>query len=232
MDLTTEEAEVRYGREVALRSLSLSFPLGSQALIVGRAASGKTSLLKLLAGLRLPSAGRLLWNEEDVSKLGATDRRARQGTFGFIFQSDALFDSMTVLQNVALPLERRGVSSAEAASRSQALLAEVGLGNAVGARPQQLSGGMKKRAGIARALIAQPQVLLADDPLAGLDPETRREIAALLRNASRGKTLIVAAPEAPDELPLERCLRVDCGAITFDGPLAELRADDDLEAMR
>lgn len=189
---------------------------GAQLIVTGEAASGKTTWLKCLAGLRRPTSGTVQWSNTDVAAMSATERRARQSAFGMVFQSDALFDSMTVLENVELPLLRRGVEVEQARERSMEALRRVGLEAARSKRPESLSGGMKKRVGVARAIVAQPTVLLADDPFAGLDPVTERSIAELLLEVSAGRTLIAAIPDPVDSLPVARLLRFEAGALVED----------------
>ncbi len=209
LSLEAQGLSVRFGRVVALEAVSLSVPFGTHAILTGEAATGKTVLLKALAGLQRPGAGVVRWNGDDVWALSEDERRARQAGFGFVFQTDALFDSMSVLDNVELPLLRRGVAPAEALSRAKEALAQVGLADAGAKRPEELSGGMKKRAGIARALVARPDVLLADDPFAGLDPDTEAQIAALLIEVSKGRTLLAALPDPTATLPLPQLLRLE-----------------------
>jgi phospholipid/cholesterol/gamma-HCH transport system ATP-binding protein len=155
----------------------------------------------------------VLWDEVSVARRGEVERRAAQVAFGMIFQSDALFDSLTVLDNVLLPLRKRRVPEAEARARAIAALERVGLGHALEKRPENLSGGMKKRAGVARAIVARPAVLIADDPFAGLDPVTEQSIADLLMEVSEGRTLIVALPDPVASLPVERAVKL-VGGVT------------------
>lgn len=213
MRLSTEHLELRFGPVVALRDVSLDFPAGSRTVLWGPAGGGKTSLLKCLAGLARPSAGHVWWDEADVAALDTAGRRALQVRFGMVFQSDALFDSLSVLDNVLLPLLKRRVPRAEALDRAHEALRRVGLLEAAGKRPENLSGGMKKRCGVARAIVARPQVLLADDPFAGLDPITERSIADLLLEVSEGRTLIVALPDPVDSLPLPRRVHFREGSV-------------------
>lgn len=213
MRIATEQLVITRGESFELRGLSLTFEPGEHVVLLGRSGSGKSTLLKALAGLLRPSSGRVLWDGEDPWALSAEERRARQAAFGMVFQTDALFDSDTVLQNVELPLIKRGVPRADAAVRAKTALASVRLANAAEQFPEHLSGGMKKRAGIARAIVARPQVLLADDPLAGLDPHTARTVAEVLREAARDRTLIVAMPDPADALPLGRTLRLEDGRL-------------------
>ncbi len=213
MQLELVSVGVRFGPVVALEAISLQLPPGTQAVLWGPAGGGKTMLLKVLAGLVLPTTGAVHWGNEDAASLGAERRREAQAAFGFVFQTDALFDSMTVLDNVRLPLRKREVPEAEATRRAEEALEQVGLSAAAGKHPEELSGGMKKRAGIARAIVARPQVLLADDPFAGLDPVTEGQIAKLLLKVSEGRTLIAALPDPIESLPLPLQLRIVAGRI-------------------
>jgi phospholipid/cholesterol/gamma-HCH transport system ATP-binding protein len=208
MHLSTHQLSQHFGAVRAFDALDLEFAVGSRTVLWGSAGGGKTSLLKCLTGLTLPSGGEVRWDGVSVSSMTPEERRARQVAFGMVFQSDALFDSLTVLDNVLLPLRKRGVPPAEALARAEEALAQVGLTRAAQKHPENLSGGMKKRAGVARAIVARPQVLIADDPFAGLDPNTERSIAELLLEVSAGKTLIVALPDPVPSLPIERTVHL------------------------
>lgn len=228
MELRAAGLTIRHGPRTVLESTDCLVPPGTRALVLGRSGSGKTTLLKALAGLLLPSLGRVTWDGQDVSKLTAPDRRKAQAAFGFVFQTDALFDSLTVRQNVMQPLLRRHVPEPEARERTDAVLRSVGLADAADTLPERLSGGMKKRAGLARALAARPAVLLADDPFAGLDPGTARQVARVLLDVAGTGTLLVAAPEAPVDLPLPRWLYLRGGRLVHDGaPAPELEQAPD-----
>lgn len=215
MDLALEHLTLQRGDTVALEGLSLAFPAGSRAVIWGPAGGGKTSLLKVLAGLLRPTGGTLRWGGDDVWALSVAERRRRQAGLAMIFQTDALFDSMPVLDNVLLPLSMREVPAEEARARAHEALDRVGLLAHAAKKPADLSGGMRKRAGIARALVTRPEVVLADDPFAGLDPVTERQIARLLLEVSEGKTLIVALPDPVESLPVERALRLEGGRVAL-----------------
>lgn len=215
--LACEGVTVRFGDVEALSDVTVSVQAGEQVVVTGQAASGKTTWLKCLAGLQRPTAGRVLWGDDDVATLTIEERRRRQSAFGMVFQSDALFDSMTVLENVLLPLTKRAVPRAEAMERADEVLRRVGLEAARNKRPEELSGGMKKRAGVARAIVSQPSVLLADDPFAGLDPVTERSIGELLLEVSRGRTLVAAVPDPVPSLPLSRVLRFEAGRLVGGG---------------
>ncbi|HZN93969.1 MAG TPA: ATP-binding cassette domain-containing protein [Myxococcales bacterium] len=212
MHLAAKDLTVRLEAQgcPALDGVSLDLPAGTQALVLGRSGAGKTLLLKALAGLLPEARPAIRWDGQPVAP-------GRQDAFGMVFQSDALFDSLTVQENVEYPLLRRGASPREAIARAADTLAEVGLLEVAGRLPDLLSGGMRKRAGLARALVARPQVLLLDDPLAGLDPLTAHGVAELVMQAAQGRTLLVAAPEPPSQLRLPRWIWLHQGRVVHDG---------------
>lgn len=214
MELAARSLSLTFGQVHALEDVTLSVPAGSRLVLCGPAGGGKTSLLKCLAGLVRPTAGAVTWDGRDVGAMTKDERRAAQVAFGMVFQTDALFDSMTVLDNVLLPLRKRGVGEDEAKESALEALTRVGLRDAALKRPEVLSGGMKKRAGVARAIVARPVVLLADDPFAGLDPVTEGSIASLLLEVSEGRTLIVALPDPVASLPIERRVRLVGGKVS------------------
>lgn len=225
MELHADKLTVRRGARLVLHGVDCVLPAGTRALVLGRSGAGKTTLLKALAGLVPASEGSVRWDTQEVARLSSAERRARQAAFGMVFQTDALFDSLTVRQNVLLPLRRRRVPEEAAQARATEVLRAVGLLEAADTLPERLSGGMKKRAGMARALAARPSVLLADDPFAGLDPGTARQVARVLLEVAGSGTLLVAAPDAPAELPLPRWLYLRDGRLVHDGPPApELEA--------
>lgn len=222
MELKLSCLTVRFEALPALEGVTLTFPPGSRSFLGGGALSGKTTLLKALAGLVPASSGRVLWGEREVGLLSRDERRRGQAGFGMVFQTDALFDSLTVLENLLLPLSRRKVPPAEATGRAEEALAQVGLLSATHRYPESLSGGMRKRAGIARAIVARPRVLLVDEPLAGLDPETAASVSELLLSVAQGRTLIAAAAEPSAFLPLGREVWLREGRVAYDGPAGEV----------
>ena len=188
-----------FGLLRVLDNVSLVVPAGRAVCILGRSGTGKSVTLKHIVGLIRPDAGQVLVHGEDISGLsGRNLARVRRG-IGFLFQTAALFDSISVGENVAFPL-RRHTDLADGAIRSRVrqLLTDVGLGAEYDKMPADLSGGMRKRAGLARALALDPALLLADEPSAGLDPVTSGEIDALLVTLKQsGRTLLVVTHNIP-----------------------------------
>lgn len=164
--IQVENLSLSLGGRSLFRRVSWSLREGHSAVVLGPSGQGKTTWLKLLAGLIEPDSGTVTLQSHDI---------------GMLFQKNALFDSLTVLENLLFPLrEVRGLEGRKAQELSKNLLESVGLGHALSLFPNELSGGMQKRLGIARAMVLRPRVLLYDDPTAGLDPITSRSIAELI----------------------------------------------------
>lgn len=211
----------------SLDELTLELPAPAVA-VVGPAGAGKTTLLKSLCGL-VPYRGEVRLDGEPLPRDGKGLRRAREA-FGFVFQGDALFDDKTALDNVAFPLTRRGVDLPEAVERARAALAAVGLVEAASILPERMSGGMRKRLGIARALVSRPRVLLADDPLAGLDPAAGDRIVDLLAGAA--ELLVVAASDlGPFERLCSWTVALAGGRVAYAGPTGALAGTARLDAI-
>src|SRR6185295_5544073 len=158
------------GQQV-LKGVNLEFATGKITTIVGTSGCGKTVLLKHLNALFLPDSGEILIDGVDITKLAQKDLYEIRSKFGVLFQGAALLDSMTVFDNVAFPLrEKTQTGEADVKNKVNERLEQVGLGEMGGKFPAELSGGMKKRAGLARALIMDPQIVLFDEPTTGLDP--------------------------------------------------------------
>jgi phospholipid/cholesterol/gamma-HCH transport system ATP-binding protein len=166
-----ENVSVRYGAKVVMQNLSLDIVDGAITCIIGLSGSGKSTILRLLNGLKRPDAGRVIVRGRDITELRERDLVEIRRTIGFSFQFAALFDSMTIGDNVALPLrENTKLPAAEIDRLVTESLESVGLGNSQSRFPSELSGGMVKRAGFARAVISNPQCILYDEPTTGLDP--------------------------------------------------------------
>lgn len=214
-----DEVVLTLGGRRVLGPISGTFGAGNLG-IVGPSRSGKTTLLRVMVGLLKPDSGRVLIDGEDLSRLDAAGLRQIRLRIGLVFQGDALFDSLDVLGNAMLPLRRRGLSPDEAERRAMQALASVGLDGQARALPERLSGGMKKRLGLARAIVARPRYLLADDPLAGLDPGTARRMLDLmfgLWSGEKGGLLIAAADGAPLKDRCRAFLRLEDGRVAGRG---------------
>ncbi len=178
----------------AVDAVDLEVATGEFISIVGPSGSGKTTLLGLLGGLERPDEGQIVVLGHDLARLSATERaRLRQHRVGIVFQSFGLIPSLRAAENVALPLAFAGAAEPERRRRAAAALAEVGLGHAVSARVDELSGGERQRVGVARALVIEPAILLADEPTGSLDDESGDLVLNLLVDAvrRRGCSLIL-----------------------------------------
>lgn len=166
------DVSVRFGKQSVLRNISLEIPRGQTLVVIGESGCGKTVMMKSMIGLVRPTAGQVLFDGRDLSKLGDRELTRQRIRFGFVFQGAALFDSMTIAQNVAFPLREHSTKSNEEIREiTLARLAEVGLPESVlSKKPAELSGGMRKRVGLARALAMSPEIILYDEPTTGLDP--------------------------------------------------------------
>jgi phospholipid/cholesterol/gamma-HCH transport system ATP-binding protein len=166
-----DNVRVSYGRKVVMQNLSLDIVDGAITCIIGLSGAGKSTILRLLNGLKRPDSGRVFVKGRDISKLSERELIPIRQSIGFSFQFAALFDSLTIGENVALPLrEHTKLSAAEIDERVSESLETVGLANVENRFPSELSGGMVKRAGFARAVITNPQCVLYDEPTTGLDP--------------------------------------------------------------
>ncbi|MBI1724889.1 MAG: ABC transporter ATP-binding protein [Candidatus Tectomicrobia bacterium] len=160
-----------FGANRVLQGLDLKIPAGRITVIIGRSGEGKSVLLKHMIGLLRPDQGQVLVDGEDITRLRGRELNRVRAKFGMLFQGAALFDSMNVAENVAFPLrEHSRLSPEEIASRVREKLRLVGLDGVEDRMPSQLSGGMRKRVGLARAIIRGPEIILYDEPTTGLDP--------------------------------------------------------------
>jgi putative ABC transport system ATP-binding protein len=182
------------GAVAALREVSLEIEQGSFVLITGPSGSGKTTLLALLGGLERPTRGRVLFDNRELGRCSGWELARVRRRVGFVFQDFGLIPGLPVWENVTYPLVPRGPTRRERYRRARELLASFGLADKLGLRTRQLSGGEQQRVAFARALIGDPEVLLADEPTSSLDAETAEPILAALRRAhGAGKTVVVAS---------------------------------------
>jgi putative ABC transport system ATP-binding protein len=206
----------RYGQQAVLSDACLTIERGQFVAVMGRSGSGKSTLLRLIGGLEAADAGIVRVDGTDLTALSETDRarRRRQG-LGFVFQSFNLIPTLTVGENVELPLALNDVPQAEVRLRSRALLEELGLASCVDRFPEDISGGEQQRVAIARAVVHEPKLVLADEPTGNLDVETARHVLELLLRTCRDRnaTLIVATHSAEVAGQATRVLTIRGGRI-------------------
>ncbi len=225
-----ENVHMAFEDRDVLRGLSCRFPRGKISVILGGSGSGKTTILRLIGGLVHPQSGRIIVAGEDISELTETEMYRVREKLGMMFQGGALLDSLTIFDNLAFPLrEHTDMSAADIATEVQRQLAAVGLVNVEGLLPGQLSGGMVKRAALARAIITKPEILLCDEPFSGLDPISVKRIAALLQriNAQLHITMLVSSHHIPTTIRMADTVVLLRGDGAVSGTPAELYGSSD-----
>jgi putative ABC transport system ATP-binding protein len=178
----------------ALRGISVEIKTGDFVAIIGASGSGKSTMMNLIGCLDIPTRGRICLKSQDISKLSESDLSSLRGkTIGFIFQQYNLIQSMSAFENVMLPLEFLEFNDQKAAARAREILTLVGLGDKMYHRPTQLSGGQQQRVSIARSLVSDPEIILADEPTGALDSVTGKEVLNMLHRLWKdyGKTIIL-----------------------------------------
>jgi phospholipid/cholesterol/gamma-HCH transport system ATP-binding protein len=174
---------ISFGTNHVLKDFSMEVLAGENLAILGKSGSGKSVLIKCIIKLLIPNSGKIIILENDISKLDDDEMDRLRSKVGFLFQSNALYDSLTVRQNLEFPLRRHWTKEERKLNAEQAVLEaleDVGLSHTIDMMPAQLSGGMRKRIALARTLILRPSVILYDEPTTGLDPITAREISQLM----------------------------------------------------
>ena len=220
-----------FGALKVLDDISFEIPAGRAFCLLGRSGTGKSVTLRHIVGLVQPDSGKVFVEEQDIATLAGRELAGVRKHMGFLFQNAALFDSMTVGDNVAFPMRRHtNMSGDEVRERATKKLADVGLENDYDKMPADLSGGMKKRAALARAMALDPPILLVDEPSAGLDPITAREIDELLvKTKQGGTTLVVVTHNIPSARVIGDGFAVlQDGRMLASGTLAALDASDEL----
>jgi phospholipid/cholesterol/gamma-HCH transport system ATP-binding protein len=230
--IEVRELRHRLGRQQVLNGVNLICPRGQITTIVGPSGCGKTVLLKHLNLLLRPDAGQIIIDGVEVTRMGSRALDTIREQFGMLFQAGALFDSMTVLNNVAFPLvEKTRLSREQIAERVREILVEVGLEGMEDKYPSELSGGMQKRTALARALVRRPKILMLDEPTTGLDPTRTSAIHQLVRHTQQqfGLSAVMVSHDVPQVFEVsDRVAFMHLGKMELVGTVEEvLNADNE-----
>ena len=230
LGIVIEGVSKQFGPKMVLDEADLLINKGETLVIIGRSGEGKSVLLKHIVRLLEPDAGRVWLEGTEITAIDMRDLMELRKRFGFLFQGAALFDSMTICKNVGLMLEEHmDWSEQKVKERACECLAMVGLENAEDKLPSELSGGMKKRAGLARAIVMKPEYILYDEPTTGLDPITGDAINDLIIKLQKelGVTSIVVTHDMPSAFKIaDRMAMLSQGKIVFTGTVEEVRNTD------
>ena len=217
-----------FGSQVVLNNMNLEIATGKITAVIGPSGEGKSVLLKHMIGLLQPDSGEVVVDGEVISRMRGSNLNRMREKFGMLFQNAALFDSMTVFENVAFPLEEKTrLSSAQIRERVLEALKDVGLNGADYKKfPDMLSGGMKKRVGLARALLLNPKIILFDEPTTGLDPVICRTIHHLIKDTHKrfGYTAVIISHEIPEIFDIS-----DYVAMLYKGQVLEMGTPKDIQ---
>ena len=225
--VVVEKLHKSFGTQKVLDGISFSIAKGEILYLLGRSGTGKSVLLRLLIGLDKADAGSIRMNGEEMTRIGTEQLNEVRKTIGFLFQQGALYDSLTIQQNVEFPIMRHcRLPESERRSRARELLVSVGLETGLEKMPSAISGGMKKRVALARALALDPSIILLDEPTAGLDPITAAEIGRLIVDLRRlrGVTAIVVTHDLHAAKSFaDRLILLSDGKFVVDGTFADLK---------
>jgi phospholipid/cholesterol/gamma-HCH transport system ATP-binding protein len=225
-----------FGKKRVLQDIDLTFGRGQITVIIGGSGTGKTTLMRMLIGLEKPTSGAILVDGEDITPLGDTAMNRVRRKFGMVFQYAALLDSMNVLDNVAFPLrEHTKLKEKEIIRRVTEKLSELGLENVGALFPSELSGGMRKRVGLARALMLDPQIIVYDEPTSGLDPFTTELVDEMILGARKlhGVTSVVISHDMASALRIaDKIYMLAEGRLVASGTPEELASGKSDVALR
>jgi phospholipid/cholesterol/gamma-HCH transport system ATP-binding protein len=216
-----------FDNQAVLNKLNLEIPAGKITAVIGPSGEGKSVLLKHMIGLMRPDSGMVLVEGENINVMGRGALNRVREKFGMLFQNSALFDSMTVFENVAFPLEEKTrLSPSDIAKKVHEALENVGLTGVDKKYPDELSGGMKKRVGLARAILLDPKIILFDEPTTGLDPIICRATHQLIKDTHEryGFTAVVVSHEIPEIFDIAECV-----AMLYQGEILEMGTPEQIQ---
>lgn len=219
------------GHEV-LKDINLTVKKGENIVVLGKSGQGKSVTIKCIVGMICPDEGNVTVMGREIMELNTDDLKELRSKIGFLFQSGALYDSMTVRENLAFPLERvlKIKDQNEIEERSKEVLEAVGLSDAIDKMPSDLSGGMRKRMGLARTIIVRPEIILYDEPTTGLDTITSREISELImaiREKYKTTSIIITHDMDCAKITADRVLVMNDGKYIAEGTYEELENSED-----
>lgn len=222
----------RFDDLVVLDNISLSVTLGENLVVFGKSGTGKSVLLKCIIGLMAPDGGKIYINRQNIFELSIKELNNIRKNIGFLFQGSALYDSMTVRENLSFPLKRHfpEMTMDQIDEKIKIALDNVSLEEAIDKMPSELSGGMKKRIGLARSIITDPALMLYDEPTTGLDPITSKEISVLILNLQKKlnmTSIVVTHDLICAEIIADRAIFLRDSKIAFEGEIKELTSSND-----
>ena len=220
-----------FGQQTVLNGIDLTVEPGENLAVLGRSGTGKSVLLKLIIGLQQPDSGSITIHGQEITGLSMDQLNEIRKKIGFLFQQAALYDSLTVEENVGFPLDRHAkISDADRKNKVRELLSSVGMDHDLEKLPSEISGGMQKRVGLARALALDPDILLFDEPTAGLDPITAAEISKLivdLKERRKITSVVVTHDIHGAKIFADRLTLMDKGNIVAEGSFEDLQKSKD-----
>jgi len=228
--ILAEGISKRFGEKNIFSNLSFSLKEGEKLVVLGRSGVGKSVLLKCISGLLTPDSGILKVFGTDISSVSDKELNELRTRIGYLFQSGALYDSMNIRENLLFPLQRlKSEIHDDFDNLIRESLESVGLGDTENLMPSELSGGMRKRAGLARTLVMQPEIILYDEPTTGLDPFTAKEISQLINivgEKHQNSSIVVTHDMKCAEIVSDRILIIDDGTMIGEGTFSELKKSE------